>query len=80
MHILVLHNYYGSSSPSGENIVVDQEIKELQRQGHIVKKVALYSDTVRSKGYITRALAGLSYIFSLSSYRKVSSVIKELLN
>ena len=76
MHILVLHNYYGSSSPSGENIVVDQEIKELQRQGHIVKKVALYSDTVRSKGYITRALAGLSYIFSLSSYRKVSSVIK----
>ena len=32
MHVLVVHNRYGSAQPSGENKVVDQEV-ELLREG-----------------------------------------------
>ena len=50
MKIIVVHNYYGSSSPSGENIVVDSEIELLKRRGHDVKVFDRRSDELRSKG------------------------------
>jgi glycosyltransferase involved in cell wall biosynthesis len=50
MKILCVHNYYGSSAPSGENIVFENETKLLQRRGHEVVKFLRHSDEIRARG------------------------------
>ena len=36
MKILLIHNYYGSSAPSGENKVFEAEKAMLEKHGHEV--------------------------------------------
>jgi len=36
MRILLVHNYYGSSAPSGENKVFEAEKAMLEKHGHEV--------------------------------------------
>ena len=37
MKILLIHNYYGSSAPSGENKVFEAERAMLEKQEHVVE-------------------------------------------
>ncbi|MFJ8825915.1 glycosyltransferase [Streptomyces sp. NPDC102467] len=53
MHVLVVHNRYGSAQPSGENKVVDQEVELLRAAGHRVEVFERRSDTIAD-----RSLAG----------------------
>ncbi len=46
MRILVVHNRYRSSSPSGEDRVVDQEHEALAAAGHCVERVERSSDEI----------------------------------
>ena len=48
MKILVVHGRYRSSAPSGENHVVDQEVKALERAGHTVILFERHSDDIES--------------------------------
>ncbi len=50
MRILLVHNFYGSSAPSGENRVVEEERDLLRQAGHEVIEHFAYSDTVRNGG------------------------------
>ena len=50
MKILLVHNYYGSTAPSGENQVVDAERALLRERGHEVLDFNRYSDEVRGQG------------------------------
>ena len=50
MRVLLAHNYYGSSAPSGENQVFDAEGKLLRQRGHEVSECLRHSDAIRSKG------------------------------
>lgn len=50
MKILLVHNYYGSSAPSGENRVVEAEKCLLLRKGHEVLEFSRHSDELRSTG------------------------------
>jgi len=50
MKILGVHNYYGSSAPSGENTVFETEMELLQNRGHEVIKFLRHSDGIRAKG------------------------------
>lgn len=50
MKILLIHNYYRSSSPSGENLVFQAESKLLQNRGHQVEKLIRRSDDLHKKG------------------------------
>jgi len=45
MNILVLHSAYKSNSPSGENQVVDNEIRALTNRGHLVISPRLTAST-----------------------------------
>lgn len=50
MRILLVHNYYGSAAPSGENQVVDAEIALLRSAGHEVALFERHSDEIRQQG------------------------------
>lgn len=60
MRILLAHNYYGSSAPSGENQVFDSEKALLRERGHDVAEFTRHSDEIRAKclvGAVQGALA-----------------------
>ena len=58
MKILLVHNYYGSSAPSGENKVFEAEKAMLEKHGHEVEVYTRNSDeiriVVRGQGLVVR--------------------------
>lgn len=56
MRILLVHNYYGSSAPSGENKVFDAEKAMLEKHGHDVAVYTRHSDEIRNGNVIARLL------------------------
>ena len=50
MKVLLVHNYYGSSAPSGENKVFDAELAMLEKHGHEVEVYTRHSDEIRGTG------------------------------
>ena len=48
MRIALVHSYYRSAQPSGENLIVENQAKVLRSAGHEVSIVAQYSDQVAS--------------------------------
>ena len=60
MKILMVHNYYGSGVPSGENIVFERERKMLIEHGHEVESFCRTSDEIRTQGLWGLINGGLS--------------------
>ena len=54
MKILLIHNYYGSSAPSGENKVFEAEKAMLEKHGHEVAVYTRHSDEIRNGNVIAR--------------------------
>ena len=54
MKVFLIHNYYGSSAPSGENKVFEAEKTMLERQGHEVVVYLRHSDEIRNGNKIVR--------------------------
>ena len=54
MRILLVHNYYGSSAPSGENKVFEAEKAMLEKHGHEVAVYTRHSDEIRCGNAIKR--------------------------
>lgn len=52
MKILLVHNYYGSSAPSGENTAYRAEADLLRRYGYDVHEFTRSSDGIRSQGIL----------------------------
>lgn len=50
LKILLVHNYYGSAAPSGENQVFAAETSLLRACGHTVKTFTRHSDEIRAQG------------------------------
>ena len=50
MKILLAHNYYGSTAPSGENQVFEAERALLWQRGHRVREFVRHSDEIRGQG------------------------------
>ncbi len=46
LRVAVVHSYYSSRVPSGENVVVDLQVEALRRAGHEVRVVAQRQDEV----------------------------------
>jgi len=55
VHVLVVHNRYGSAQPSGENKVVDQEVALLRGAGHRVGVFERRSDDIGSRSLVGKA-------------------------
>ena len=50
MRVLLVHNFYGSAAPSGENQVFEAEKALLQSRGHEVAEFTRQSDEIRGQG------------------------------
>ncbi|MFF1304688.1 glycosyltransferase [Streptomyces sp. NPDC058307] len=59
MHVLVVHNRYGSAQPSGENKVVDQEVDLLREAGHRVEMCERRSDDIGAMSLLAKVAVPL---------------------
>ncbi|WP_353853374.1 glycosyltransferase family 4 protein [Accumulibacter sp.] len=58
--ILLVHNFYGSASPSGENQAFEVEKALLAARGHVVAQFTRTSDELRGGGVLGVARGGLA--------------------
>jgi glycosyltransferase involved in cell wall biosynthesis len=77
MKILVVHNYYQTKAPSGENSVVMAEIKLLRALGHEVKEFKKKSDDISWKSPQNFMHAAIGPIFSIKIWQEVRKVINQ---
>lgn len=74
MKILLIHNFYGSSAPSGENRSFLAEAELLRQHGHTVIEFTRHSDEIRKhapSGAIRGALSTPWNPFSLKKLRRI---------
>lgn len=64
MRILLIHNFYGSEAPSGENKVVEMEWKMLKTHGHTVRLFSRQSDEIRRQGSWGKLKGALSTVWN----------------
>ena len=76
--VIQVHNYYGSASPSGENIAVDRERELLVDSGAEVTLFARYSDTLRQAGIWGSVLGGLSTPWNCAAAAKLAKLAREI--
>lgn len=76
MRILLVHNYYGSSAPSGENRVFEAERAMLEKYGEIVETFTRHSDEIRGAKVKEEGEGGQWTCRFLSRAQKLYGLIK----
>lgn len=72
MKILLIHNYYRSSSPSGEDIVFKNEVELLKKKGIQVVTFEKHNDEIRNKFKVA-----FNTIWSMGTYKKLKEILKK---
>lgn len=75
MRVLLAHNFYQSSSPSGEDTVYREERALLEASGVDVIPYERHSDTLRDAGWLELGRSALAAAWSKSTYREISELI-----
>jgi len=78
MKILVAHNFYCSSVPSGENTVFLAETALLRQRGHHVVEFTRHSDTIRRLGAAGVIRGALSTPWNPFSARELRAVLRRV--
>ena len=76
MRILLVHNYYGSSAPSGENTVFEAECALLRAQGQCVETFTRHSDAIRRRGLFGKILGAFSVLGNPFAARDLARVCR----
>jgi len=71
------HNYYRSSSPSGENVAFEAEAELLRTRGHAVYAHVRRSDEIAAFSLTERAKLGARIIWSKESYLEIKRELAE---
>jgi glycosyltransferase involved in cell wall biosynthesis len=77
MRILLAHNRYRSSAPSGENRVVDQEGEALAAAGHEVLRFERDSDEIEDWSRAKKASLPLRVFWNREAYRDLTVTLRE---
>ena len=77
MKILLVHNFYGSAAPSGENTAFEAERDLLRSGGHSVMEYTRHSDEIRSSGIWGALKGGLATPWNPYSLSAVRRIIKK---
>jgi glycosyltransferase involved in cell wall biosynthesis len=77
MRILLVHNRYRSSAPSGENRVVEQEAEALAAEGHDVMLFGRSSDEIEHWSLAKKASLPARTVWSGETYRDLRSTLRE---
>ena len=75
MKILLCHNYYRSSAPSGEDAVADNEIAMLKEYGHDVITYSKYNDDLDDRTFYRKLKIARDTIWSSSSYKELKVLL-----
>jgi glycosyltransferase involved in cell wall biosynthesis len=75
MKILFVHNFYGSSAPSGENFVYETEIAMLRQHGHTVLEYTRHSDDIRKQGLWGLIKGGFATPWNPVAFREVRKLV-----
>jgi glycosyltransferase involved in cell wall biosynthesis len=76
MKVVVAHNLYSSAQPSGENTVVEQEIRWLRDEGVRVLPFLRSSDEIAGMRAAQRALLPLSPIYAARAQRELAELCR----
>jgi glycosyltransferase involved in cell wall biosynthesis len=77
MRIVLVHNRYRSTAPSGENRVVDQEGEALAALGHEVVRFERSSDEIEHWPRAKKAFLPVQVIWSREAYRGLTATLRE---
>lgn len=75
MKILLVHNFYGSEAPSGENAVFEAEAQLLKSRGHEVREFVKHSDSIRGQGIWGLVRGAFNTPWSRASCREIKALI-----
>jgi glycosyltransferase involved in cell wall biosynthesis len=77
MRVLLAHNFYRSSAPSGEDSVFQNEKALLSDHGIDVVPYEMFNDTINPATFAQRTRLALNTAWSQDSYDAVSNVVKQ---
>lgn len=75
MKVLLVHNRYRTSAPSGEDVVVDNEERMLRRNGVSVVRVDRCNDDLDDRGVTGRIRVALDTVWSTRSRADLARVV-----
>ncbi|MCH9674642.1 MAG: glycosyltransferase [Gammaproteobacteria bacterium] len=73
--ILLIHNYYKSTAPSGEDVVYKSERELLERSGHTVIVYERFNDLIKDEGFLQRVALGLETVWAKEAYKDLKKLI-----
>jgi len=76
VRVLLAHNFYQSSSPSGEDSVYREERALLEGNGVEVVPYERHSDTLSGAGWLELTRSALDVAWSRNSYREVRELVE----
>ncbi len=77
MRILLVHNYYNSDFPSGENQAFEVEKRMLIFYGHDVEVFTYHSDTIKKSSIFTLLRVSLFVAWNPAAYIKIKKVLTQ---
>ena len=77
MRVLMVHDYYDSSSPSGEGRSFEEEAELLKQFGHDVLTYEVHNDEIRQYNSLQKVRLGWETIWSSRSSRKLEQIVRE---
>ncbi len=77
MKILLVHNFYGSTAPSGENTAFVSEASLLRNRGHSIIEFTRHSDELLHQGLYGTVRGALGTVWNPMSLRKLKSTLRE---
>jgi glycosyltransferase involved in cell wall biosynthesis len=76
LKVLLAHNFYGSTAPSGENSVYLAEKELLKSHGHSIIEFSRHSDEIRNRGFIGKLQGGLATPWNPFTAQKIRQLLK----
>ena len=76
LRVLQVHNRYRSSSPGGEDRVVDQEHDALIERGHTVERFERFNDDIEGWSAVRRGIVPGQVVFNPGSRRGLRNTIR----
>jgi hypothetical protein len=76
MKILLVHNYYGSAAPSGENMVYTAERELLREHGHTVIEFTRHRDEIMNRGIFGTIHGALATPWDPFTKRAIQKVLE----
>src|SRR6185295_14705777 len=77
MKVLIVHNRYRPTAPSGEDAVVDQESAALTARGHEVALFQRHSEEIAGWSPLRRGTLPVRLLWSEDSRRRITELLGE---